>query len=365
MAHYRKDCISFYMTTRCNLSCVYCYLQHTYLEPQSINLEFAKQGIKDFFVSSPSRHIRFFGAGEPTLEFEKMRAIRDFAYSLAGEQLVVELQTNGVFSPQIAKWVAENVNIIWISYDGMPEIHNLQRPSRGGRGTADVIEKNIKYLIQNGRNITVGTRPTITPLSINRQIEIIDYFYGLGIKAIYSDPVFPPVEKSSDKVDQILDIGESFNLEYAKEYIKAKQRADELGVFYGSILTINFDEETELFCRACIPSPHLTTDGYVSCCDMSYLGNSLPELIYGKYLQDEGIIEYFPEKIRNIRLRRASNLIDCKDCEVLLNCAGSCFGEGVNETGSILGVKKNYCDAIKYLAKELPRNRGLHPYLHP
>jgi radical SAM protein with 4Fe4S-binding SPASM domain len=328
-------------------------------------LGFAKQGIKDFFAVSSSRHIRYFGAGEPTLEFEKMKAIRNFAYDLAGEQLRVELQTNGLYSSEIAKWIADNVNIIWFSYDGTPDIHDLQRPTHGGYGTANIIERNIKFLTQNGKNIIVGTRPTITPLNINRQIEMIEYFYSLGVRAVFSDPVFPPVEEKIGKVNQILNVDESFNLQYAQKYVKAKKRADQLGIFYGSILTINFDEETELFCRACIPSPHLTTDGHVTSCDMSYLGDTLPELIYGKYLPDQGKIEYFPEKIKLIRLRRASNLKACKGCEVLFNCAGACFGEGVNETGIILGVKKNYCDAIKYLAKNLPRNNGLDPYLHP
>ncbi len=59
MGHSRKDCISILMTTRCNLSCDYCYLTSCNLEGMSIDLNFAKEGIKDYFSSSKSRHIRF------------------------------------------------------------------------------------------------------------------------------------------------------------------------------------------------------------------------------------------------------------------------------------------------------------------
>lgn len=364
MAHFRKDCISLLMTTSCNLSCNYCYLKNTVLPKQSIDLEFAKQGIQDFFAERASRHIRFFGSGEPTLEFEKMVELTNFAYGLAGNRLVIEVQTNGVFSQQIAKWLSKNANIVWISFDGPPEIQNILRPTVGRRNTANIIERNIKVLQEGGTNIQVGVRSTITQINLYRQIEMLDYFIKLGIRAVYSDPVFPPVSVNHRLLTDIA-IGSDFNLEYAKQFLIARNYAEKAGVFYGSIFTVNFDEKTEIFCRSCLPSPHLTTDGYVSCCDMSYLGNTLPELIYGKYDTKTKTIFYDKSKISAIRSRRATNLTDCKGCEILYNCAGVCFGEGLNETGRLMGVKKDYCEAIRYLAHHLKLNNGLYEYLHP
>jgi uncharacterized protein len=364
MAHFRKDCISLLMTTNCNLSCTYCYLQNSNLDEQSIDVEFAKQGIRDFFALRDSRHIRFFGAGEPTLEFRKIVTITKFASELAGDDLVVEIQTNGVFSTKVARWLANNANIIWISCDGPPDIQNNLRPTKGGKKTSPIIERNIRIFQEEGKIAIVGIRATITSINIYRQIEMILYFESLGIKAIFSDPVFPPVENDHKNVKK--DPNESdFNLEYAKEFLKARKFAEGKGIFYGSIFTVNFDEETEIFCRSCLPSPHLTTDGYVSCCDMSYLGDILPELVYGKYYAESGIIEYNQKKIQLIRMRKASNLANCKGCEILRHCAGACLGEGLNETGYLLGIKKDYCEAIKYLAKNLDIDIGKYLYLHP
>ena len=78
-----------------------------------------------------------------------------------------------------------------------------------------------------------------------------------------------------------------------------------------------------------------------------------------------GKITYDQSKIAAIHSRKAANLVECQGCEVLYHCAGACFGEGVNETGHLLGVKTDYCEAIRFLARHLPLDKGLYPYLHP
>ncbi|HPO87500.1 MAG TPA: radical SAM protein [Candidatus Hydrogenedentes bacterium] len=364
MGHFRKNCITLFMTTQCNLQCSYCYLQDIHLPVQSIDFEFAKQGIRDFARQTDQLHIRFFGAGEPTLEFQKIVALTSFAKDFFGKNTKIEIQTNGVFTRQVATWLGENADIVWVSLDGPPSIQDCQRYTLGGKGTSEIIERNISIMMSTSEKITVGARATITPNNLYRQTEMLEYFYGLGIKAVFSDPVFPPVEFNKTNVAR-LPLESDFNLLYAKEFVKAHERAEELGIYYGSIFTVNFDEKVNVFCRACLPSPHLTTDGFVTCCDMSFLGSILPELIYGEYNPKTNSIEYDQNRIDKIRMRRVENLQECQGCEILSNCAGACFGEGVNETGKLLGVKKDYCEAIKFLAQHTKRNENLSPYLHP
>ena len=75
MAHLRKQCVTLLMTSECNLDCTYCYLRDCRpREIQSIDLDFAKQGIQDFFSSSVV-HIRR----------------RDIANALVIPPLVIEL----------------------------------------------------------------------------------------------------------------------------------------------------------------------------------------------------------------------------------------------------------------------------------
>ena len=111
--------------------------------------------------------------------------------------MTAEIQTNGVFSRTIAAWLAEKVNIIWISSDGPPDVQDSYRITANKRPTSAIIAKNIRYLVENGRGMT-GVRSTITEKTINRQKEIVEYFASLGVKYIWTDPLFPAVGERTD-----------------------------------------------------------------------------------------------------------------------------------------------------------------------
>jgi len=370
MAHVRKQCITFFLTAKCNLNCRYCYarkdIKRLKIKPehQTLNFNFAKRGLQDFFRDYPSRHIRFYGVGEPTIEFELMKKIKDYAYELAGEELIVELQTNGYFSEKIREWIAENVDILWLSIDGPPEIQDMHRPTLEGKPSSKIVEKNLKFFAKQ-KHMQVGVRSTVSSFTIRRQIEIVEYFAKMGIKYVNAHPACVPISGNSDPVFQWEPI------EFAKEFLKAHNKARELGVFYNSLYIANFDEKTRHACRACIPYPQLTTDGYVSCCDFAtfgpkYMPGPLQQLVYGKYIQEEDRIVYDEEKIFKIRSRCAENLEKepCKNCKFLYYCAGGCLGQVVNETGNIMGIHKKNCKITKYLAERMELGKELWPVLH-
>lgn len=353
MAHCRKKCLSIFLTEACNLRCKYCYCGEA-RSSRRINIKFVKRAIKDFYDKGNPLFIRFFGDGEPTLEFDMIKEICKYAKSL-DNNAYFEIQTNGVFSGEIAKWISDNIQIVWISYDGTTEVNNFYRPDASGKGMSEITERNIRYL--NGKVKELGVRSTVGRRNINKQKEMIDKMKELGVKYIYSDLMFADVNNKlyyEKEIDPI---------QYAKEFLKARKYAEKEGIYYGSFFTINFDEKTNISCRACLPMPHLTIDGYVSCCDMGYNNNELNELIYGKYIEEKDEIEYYPEKIDYIRNRTADNLEDCKNCEIKYYCAGGCIGECINENGTIYSIKKKNCNAIKYLSKELLKQEI--PVLHP
>jgi radical SAM protein with 4Fe4S-binding SPASM domain len=100
---------------------------------------------------------------------------------------------------------------------------------------------------------------------------------------------------------------------------------------------------------------------------MAYSGSNskMKDLIYGRYIAEQKRIHYDNESIERIKSRTASNMSDCQKCEILYNCAGACLGEALNETGSMFGIKEDVCDTIRYLAKHVPLNQGMFPYIHP
>lgn len=361
MAHDKKEMISFYVTTDCNLDCIYCYTnkkegEHSH---QTLDYEFAKAGIDDYYKSNYKKHIRFFGAGEPTTRIELIKKIYDYAKT-KDESTISEIQSNGCFSESVAEWLGKHIDIIWISSDGMPKDQNYYRPFLGGGESSAVLERNLKYLITYGKG-TTGIRTTVTMNNVTKQIENIQYFETLGIKNFWVDPIFPVVgeEDPIEKIDMDL---------FVEEFVKAVKYAYSHGMTYGSILTCNFDEPGEYACRALLPVPHLTTDGYVSACDMALFGNDnnhMNVFIYGKWNPEKGKIEYDQKKIEFLQSRKLSNLKKCSNCEVGEYCRGYCPGEVTNETKNLFGCKNQICEPTKKIFKILNEEQKKYIYSHP
>lgn len=363
--------ISFFLTTRCNLNCIYCYnaAERHRLEEKTLSLEIAKAGIDYFFEHNKSRHIRFYGPGEPTQEFNRMKSITEYAKE-KDSSVTVEIQTNGVFAKNVKEWMLDNMDIIWMSFDGTPDIQNFNRPILGNYPSAPIIENNVKWLYANkdNKSLMIGARVTITNKNIGRQIEMIDYFCGLGIKYVWTDPLFPsvgiiPVCQDMKKLSEY-----SFDMEkYLDNYIEGYKYAKKKGVFYGSFLTCNFDGESKYNCRACTPVPHLTPDGYISACDLVLLGEEAYHMdcfVFGKWNKEKRQFDFDEEKIKALQDRSSNNLKGCKDCEARLHCGGYCLGEIVNETGKLDGKKPIVCKAIRRLLKEIG-TCNQYDYLHP
>jgi len=373
MPHCKKQMISFFLTTRCNLRCVYCYnsKERAEVQEKSLPLEIAKAGIDEYFTKNTSRHIRFYGPGEPTQEFELMKQITDYAKEKGDDAVTVELQTNGAFSPKVREWIWDNLNIVWVSFDGTPDIQDAQRPLGDKLSkSSPIIEENVKWLIANrgNRNLMVGARVTMTDLNVNRQIEMVDYFNSLGIKYIWTDPIFPEVKKRP--VCEEKDRKEMYYIDldaYVKNYIEAYRYAKTKGVFYGSFLTCNFDGESKIHCRTCTPAPHLTPDGYVSACDLVVYGENAYHMdcfIYGKWDEYSKKFVYDETKIEALRNRNVDNMNHCTNCIVKLHCGGHCLGEVMNETGKLDGQKPETCKATRTLFKELGASEP-YDFMHP
>jgi radical SAM protein with 4Fe4S-binding SPASM domain len=369
MGHFRKHCMSFLMSSTCNLDCTYCYIPHwgETVEPcdRTIDLEFAVAGMKEFFSWAPEPAIRFFAAGEPTVGFKRMTEIVEEGKKLVGDRLQVELQTNGYFNTAIADWVSDNVDILWISCDGPPKYQDAQRPSvNGTRRSSPLVEANIQRFATHP-TMQVGARATFLQENFDKQIEVLDYFRFLGLKYVCGAPAYSSTVNDHTPVPMLV--------RFAQEFVPAFYHAQKNGQFYQTHLMVNFDEEVDCYCRACTTPvcPQLTSDGYVSCCDWAcfggkYLTGVLQDLIYGKWDKGTKQIVYFPEKKKAIEDRNVEHLAqgDCKGCPVIRHCAGGCIGKVMVRSGGLHKMDPNWCQATRYLAEHIPQNTGIYPVRH-
>ncbi|OGF25568.1 hypothetical protein A2331_01745 [Candidatus Falkowbacteria bacterium RIFOXYB2_FULL_34_18] len=356
MGFYRKKLITFFINEECNMKCIYCPIHSENSphksKPKVIDLKFAKKGVddyfsNDFFAPHEKKGIRIFSNGEAMLEFETVKEIVAYAHKKADNDLFVEMQTNGYFGKDKADWIKKNVDLLWISMDGLKEIQNKHRPTIDDNSSFEVLNKNIKNISKSKRT-KVGLRATISKYNVDKQIELIDYAIDNKLAAVFADPWGSLAEAE----------GQPDLMHYAKEFLKAWKYARQKSMTYGNEMTVNFDEEVEIYCRSCIPAPQFTPDGYVSSCDMvnnkdGFLPKLFPELIFGEYNKKENKIYYNQYHIKKLQSRNVYNLKDCRNCIVLKHCAGGCIGIAMSASFDFYGKHDKYCAVTKYLFKKM------------
>jgi len=347
-----KKIITFLLTTRCNLNCTYCYGNRK-MDYKTLDFGFAKRVLSDYAETDELSYIRFSADGEPTTEMEIIKKIFNEAKQL-NPCILAEIITNGTFNEDTAKWLAQNLDYIYISADLLPESNDKCRLTITGNPSSPTILKNLEFFQKvPDRRAKIGIRATITKYNIERQKEAIDFYYdNYGVDIFWVMPIITPIYDTVEKNCEPVDM-----MKFAQTFIEAHTYAWQRKIFYESSLTANFDGETNKACCACIPSPYLTVDGYLSACKMAACGinpGKMDTMIYAKYDSEKDKIIYNAEKMKVLRSRTLQNMSSqCRNCAAGKHCAGYCPGEALNENGELFRAKTNICKALRFLYGEI------------
>ena len=368
MRHCDKRAVTVNTTNGCQLRCEYCMASSAMEQasPIVIPLRFAKRGISDAISGFPTgigaSVLRFFSPGEPTQRMDIVRECMDYARSL-NPQIITELQTNGVFeSVEDTEWIATNFNIVWFSLDGPAEINDRYRPDNLGHGRTAEIESNLRVVKER---TDVGVRCTVVDETLDSQVELVNYYSALGVRRLAFNPVIRAICRQDEGS---VPVTRGDIMRFAKGFVNAHASARQVSVQLSSSLSFNFDEQTDVACRSCVPMPQLNPDGSVSSCDMALYHDTKRELrcfLYGSWDSANGNISYDIEKIRFLQRRRLENLPKCQTCDIRRYCAGGCAGRVAFQTGNIYDIIPEYCAATKYLASRLPLGQNLISFTHP
>jgi len=309
--------------------------------------------LDDYVGQKGIKHIRFFGDGEPTLEFELIKKIHAYAKTI-NPNIIAEIQTNGVFNETIAKWLGQNMDYIFVSVDLLPKDHDKYRVTKSGEPSSPFVLKTLAVLhSMKDKKAKVGIRATITKYNIDNQKQAIDYYHdNFGIKIFWCDPKFSAVYDPADKKIVRIDL-----MHFAKSFMDAQAHAWKRDIFYESIFTANFDMKTNKACRACLPMPHVTTDGYLSACEIVPYGTKagkMDPMIYAHYDEKADKIIYDQEKMRALQNRTLCQMPpECQACIAREHCAGFCLGETLNDNDCFYIIKPDVCRAVQYLYAEI------------
>jgi len=146
------------LTEACNYRCAYCYFSEVYQytrNPTSaaLTLETGIKALDLFFdmladiaqqIPGKRAGIASYG-GEPLLQFEMMKALIDYALDHAPVPISFNLTTNGyLLTDDIGDYLVDRQVNIAVSLDGSKENHDRNRLLPTGKGTHDVVMRNIK-----------------------------------------------------------------------------------------------------------------------------------------------------------------------------------------------------------------------------
>ncbi len=194
------------LTTRCNLSCSYCYaLQGTYGVSAddmsegviSGSISFLERMIQTSFAPKTRAGERYelgvicFG-GEPLLALERIRFTHSSLKQLCSRlserwpgtfQPVLTINTNGYsISDEALKFLAterEDFQVV-VSYDGWS--HDRHRLTRGGGATAREVKENVARLARLGVDVSVTCCVLPEAVALPEQtIACLSDFFELGI----------------------------------------------------------------------------------------------------------------------------------------------------------------------------------------
>lgn len=183
------------LTHQCNLGCSYCYAGEKFRSQmsyetglRSLNLAFQKPGPLE---------ISFFG-GEPMIAFESLARLTRVAHRWAQRQrrpLRFAITTNATILKEKHLHFLRHYNFfVGISLDGVEEVHDRHRPFVGGRGSGELVWRNLEQasqVLDDFRVLMVVRPDTVAALP-----QAIERMYRLGVSKV---SLLPEVESDWSK----------------------------------------------------------------------------------------------------------------------------------------------------------------------
>jgi len=190
------------ITSSCTLRCTHCHIDKN--SSKTLDLNKAKK-IIEFFLSTDGyfKRLEIYG-GEPFLEFEKVKSIIDIAKKIRckrKKKLTLHIATNGtLINEEIISYLKKNNIYIAVSFSGSRESHNFNRIFKSGKGSWEVVTKNIKELIENIGSERIVVLYCVAPNFIKNMVRDFNYIISLGVKIIDIECVHAAIWKERDYI---------------------------------------------------------------------------------------------------------------------------------------------------------------------
>lgn len=334
--------LSLAIAQKCNLGCSYCYAAQGGFGSASkmMDLETAKQSI-DFIlrdkIGGEKIQISFMG-GEPLMNRKGIQAATIYARSQAeakGVDVNFSITSNGtLIRPEDILFFEEYGFAVTISLDGSKEEHDLQRPMKNGKGSFDLILKNIEPMLRSQSKMQVSARITVTPQNILVS-ETLQKFIDLGFYSVGLSPLLNANDHSNEldqeQLEHLLSEMIACGLVFEKAVLQGKP--------YPFLNMMNAYKEIEKNthkpypCGAGAGYLGVSAEGDFAACHrfvnedkavMGSLNTGVDTLKQNKWLEERHVLNQEP----------------CNQCWARFLCGGGCHHE-------VIGNGRTACDFIR------------------
>lgn len=214
----------------CNLRCTYCFGENYDQEKKLMSHEVADRSV-DFLIKHSENQndlsLSFFG-GEPLLNFSVIEHTVLYAQEEGkkqGKNFRFHLTTNGtLLSTTIIDFLVKNKFSLIISLDGPREVNDSMRPFAGGKGSYDVICRNIREVQAMGEALPFTVRSTFTRKNLDID-NLAMHLAGLGIADISVEPCATLLEDLRIREDDLPELKQSYEAladRYLDEILEGK-----------------------------------------------------------------------------------------------------------------------------------------------
>jgi len=344
--------LTLFLTTACSLRCTYCYASAGDTPVRSMPIAVAKRGI-DFVLRNvakrgvPSWEIAFHGGGEPSLNWATLTGAMDYARTRSSEHgisVVGAMASNGVLSDTRIDWVVANLSSASISFDGLPEIHDRQRPTAKGKGSSAATIHTLRRFEEV--KFDYGLRVTVPAEAISRLPESIAFICSnFHPRAIQVEPAY--------NLGRWRDAPSAETASFIEAYREAQLRARGFGRQI-SFSAARLGSLSNHFCGVTQDSFCLSPNGNVSGCyevfseDVKYA-----DVFFYGCPDDATGYAFDLERLAKLRRQSVEHRGFCASCFAKWTCGGDCYHKSLAASGGAEEFAgSDRCHIIRELTKD-------------
>lgn len=336
----------------CNLKCDYCGVDAGKFggAPAYMKPGIAKKAV-DLLIDSSGKKQNLsicFHGGEPLLNLEIIKFIIEYSKTKASrlnKKIIFSILTNGtLLTANIINYFLQNKVRIHLSIDGPPSTHNRMRHFADGKGSFDVIKKNLRALFHLSYPY-LKAEAVLTHYNLN-YVKTAQYLLKMGFKDIKVAVVGP--DYCGENVGGFL-LDEKDRITSKKEYTKFIEYylstiITGKSFYFGDIIKrvnqlVNSHKRFSP-CWVGLTSVYLTPQGDIYPC-LNFRGEAMPKL--GDLSQ--GINYSLQKRFLNFQLDKHPV---CSQCWAKYLCGGMCWLQhNVSRIDDTSCLKEKACERLK------------------